>query len=434
MTLHPGSSRDSPPSHVARVFADITPLRVSAPYRRLWIGLSVSNIGQQITAVAVGLQIYDMTKSSLMVGLVGLAQVVPLVGFGLYGGTLSDAFDRRRVGIVTAIGLWACAVLFLIQSLLDLDSVGLLYLIIAVQSGFFAVGAPARQAIIPRLVSRDLLPAANALGTMSWNIGFTVGPLVAGGLVAATGTIAAPYLVDAIAFTVLIWSMWRLPSLPPTPDASGRVTRAGWRAVGEGLAFIRGKRNLQMIFYEDLAAMIFGMPRALFPAIAALWYGGTTQQVALTLGLLSAAPAIGGVLSSLLSGPIGTVRYQGRAIVISIIIWGSAITAFGFTRTLVLALFFLAIAGAADNVSAILRNTMLQAAVPDDFRGRLQGVNTVVIAGGPRLGDVEAGVVASLGGEAFSVISGGVACTVIAIGLAVRFPGFWRYDARDPVP
>lgn len=434
MTLHPGSSRDSPPSHVARVFADITPLRVSAPYRRLWIGLSVSNIGQQITAVAVGLQIYDMTKSSLMVGLVGLAQVVPLVGFGLYGGTLSDAFDRRRVGIVTAIGLWACAVLFLIQSLLDLDSVGLLYLIIAVQSGFFAVGAPARQAIIPRLVSRDLLPAANALGTMSWNIGFTVGPLVAGGLVAATGTIAAPYLVDAIAFTVLIWSMWRLPSLPPTPDASGHVTRAGWRAVGEGLAFIRGKRNLQMIFYEDLAAMIFGMPRALFPAIAALWYGGTTQQVALTLGLLSAAPAIGGVLSSLLSGPIGTVRYQGRAIVISIIIWGSAITAFGFTRTLVLALFFLAIAGAADNVSAILRNTMLQAAVPDDFRGRLQGVNTVVIAGGPRLGDVEAGVVASLGGEAFSVISGGVACTVIAIGLAVRFPGFWRYDARDPVP
>lgn len=434
MTLHPGSSRDSPPSHVARVFADITPLRVSAPYRRLWIGLSVSNIGQQITAVAVGLQIYDMTKSSLMVGLVGLAQVVPLVGFGLYGGTLSDAFDRRRVGIVTAIGLWACAVLFLIQSLLDLDSVGLLYLIIAVQSGFFAVGAPARQAIIPRLVSRDLLPAANALGTMSWNIGFTVGPLVAGGLVAATGTIAAPYLVDAIAFTVLIWSMWRLPSLPPTPDASGHVTRAGWRAVGEGLAFIRGKRNLQMIFYEDLAAMIFGMPRALFPAIAALWYGGTTQQVALTLGLLSAAPAIGGVLSSLLSGPIGTVRYQGRAIVISIIIWGSAITAFGFTRTLVLALFFLAIAGAADNVSAILRNTMLQAAVPDDFRGRLQGVNTVVIAGGPRLGDVEAGVVASLGGEAFSVISGGVACTVIAIGLAVKFPGFWRYDARDPVP
>lgn len=419
---------------MARVFADITPLRVSAPYRRLWIGLSVSNIGQQITAVAVGLQIYDMTKSSLMVGLVGLAQVVPLVGFGLYGGTLSDAFDRRRVGIVTAIGLWACAVLFLIQSLLDLDSVGLLYLIIAVQSGFFAVGAPARQAIIPRLVSRDLLPAANALGTMSWNIGFTVGPLVAGGLVAATGTIAAPYLVDAIAFTVLIWSMWRLPSLPPTPDASGRVTRAGWRAVGEGLAFIRGKRNLQMIFYEDLAAMIFGMPRALFPAIAALWYGGTTQQVALTLGLLSAAPAIGGVLSSLLSGPIGTVRYQGRAIVISIIIWGSAITAFGFTRTLVLALFFLAIAGAADNVSAILRNTMLQAAVPDDFRGRLQGVNTVVIAGGPRLGDVEAGVVASLGGEAFSVISGGVACTVIAIGLAVKFPGFWRYDARDPVP
>jgi MFS family permease len=419
---------------VARVFADITPLRVSAPYRRLWIGLSISNIGQQITAVAVGLQIYDITKSSLMVGLVGLAQVIPLVGFGLYGGTLSDAFDRRRVGVVTAIGLWACSVLFLAQSVLGLNSVGVLYLIIAVQSGLFAVGAPARQAIIPRLVSQDLLPAANALGTMSWNIGFTIGPLVAGGLVAATGTIAAPYLVDAIAFTVLVWSMWKLPSLPPTPDASGELTRAGWSAVRDGLAFIKGKRNLQMIFYEDLAAMLFGMPRALFPAIAALWYGGTTQQVALTLGLLSAGPAVGGVLSSLLSGPIGSVRFQGRAVVISIIVWGIAITAFGFTRTLVLALLFLAIAGAADNVSAILRNTMLQAAVPDEFRGRLQGVNTVVIAGGPRLGDVEAGVVASLGGEAFSVISGGIACTVIAVGLAAKFPGFWRYDAKHPVP
>lgn len=419
---------------MARVFADITPLRVSAPYRRLWLGLSIFNIGQQITAVAVGLQIYDMTKSSLMVGLVGLAQVIPLLGFGLYGGTLSDAFDRRRVGIVTAIGLWACSAMFLAQSLLDLSSVGLLYLIIAVQSGFFAAGAPARQAIIPRLVSRDLLPAANALGTMSWNIGFTIGPLVAGGLVAATGTVAAPYLVDAIAFTVLVWSMWKLPSLTPTPDATGQVTRAGWRAVREGLAFIKGKRNLQMIFYEDLAAMVFGMPRALFPAIAALWFGGSLEQVALTLGLLSAAPAVGGVLSSLFSGSIGAVRFQGRAIVISIIIWGVAITAFGFTRTLVLAIVFLAIAGGADNISAILRNTMLQAAVPDDFRGRLQGVNTVVIAGGPRLGDVEAGVVASLGGEAFSLISGGVACTVIAIGLAAKFPTFWRYDASDPGP
>lgn len=419
---------------MARVFADITPLRVSAPYRRLWLGLSISNIGQQITAVAVGLQIYDMTKSSLMVGLVGLAQVIPLVGFGLYGGTLSDAFDRRRVGIATAIGLWACSVMFLAQSLLDLNSVGVLYLIIAVQSGFFAVGAPARQSIIPRLVSRDLLPAANALGTMSWNIGFTIGPLVAGGLVAATGTIAAPYLVDAIAFTILVWSMWRLPSLPPTPDASGQVTRAGWHAVREGLEFIKGKRNLQMILYEDLAAMVFGMPRALFPAIAALWYGGSTEQVALTLGLLSAAPGVGGVLSSLFSGPIGAVRFQGRAIVISIIIWGVAITTFGVTRTLVLALVFLGIAGGADNISAILRNTMLQAAVPDDFRGRMQGVNTVVIAGGPRLGDVEAGVVASLGGEAFSVISGGIACTVIAIGLAAKFPSFWRYDAQVPTP
>lgn len=416
---------------MAKVFADITPLRVSAPYRRIWVALGVSNIGQQMAAVAVGLQVWDLTNSSLMVGFVGLAQLIPLVGFGLYGGSLSDSFDRRTIGIITAVGLWASSLLLLLQALMGFDSVGFLYLVVALQAGFFAVGNPARHAIIPRLVPADMLPAANALSVITWNLGFTLGPLIGGLLVAATGTVTAPYLVDVVAFAAVIYAMWRLPKLPPLGE---KTPSRGWKSVREGFAFMRGKMNLQMTFYQDLAAMIFGMPRALFPAIAALWFGGTTQEIAFTLGLLSAAPAAGALLSGVLSGPLGRVRMQGRAIVLSIIVWGVSITAFGFSRTLIISLVLLAIAGAADNVSAIFRMTILQAATPDEYRGRLQGVHTVVVAGGPRLGDVESGAVAALGGEAFSVISGGVACVALSIGLAAKFRGFVRYDSRQPVP
>jgi len=356
------------------------------------------------------------------------------VGFGLYGGTLSDAFDRRKVGLLTATGVWACSVIFLTQSMLHVDSVALLYLIVAIQSAFFAVGNPARQAIIPRLVPRDLLPAANALGMVTWNIGFTLGPLIGGLLVAASGTVTTAYAVDVLAFGIVVWAMFRLPGLPPIVVPGAERPRAGWAAVKEGFVFLKGKLNLQMTFYEDIVAMVFGMPRALFPAIAANWYGGSTRNVALVLGLLSAAPAFGALISGVLSGPLGRVRLQGRAIVAAIVVWGAAITAFGLVRWLPLALLLLAVAGAADNVSAVFRSTILQAATPDEYRGRLQGVFTVVVAGGPRLGDVEAGAVAALFGEAFSVVSGGVMCIVLALGLAAKYPGFAKYDARHPVP
>ncbi|MBI1351929.1 MAG: MFS transporter [Actinomycetales bacterium] len=412
----------------------MTPLRVSASYRRLWAALGISNVGQQMTAVAVGLQVWDLTRSSFMVGLVGLFQLVPLVGFGLYGGTLSDAFDRRKVGLVSAMGLWLCSAAFLAQSLAGVGSVALLYAVVAVQSAFFAVGNPARQAIIPRIVPAELLPAANALGFMTWNIGFTLGPVLGGLVVAATGTVTAAYALDVLAFTIVVWAMFRLPSLPPIVAPGAVRPKAGWASVREGFAFLRGKHNLQMTFYEDMVAMVFGMPRALFPAIAAQWYGGSTASVALTLGLLSAAPAAGALTSGVLSGPLGRVRMQGRAIVAAIVVWGVAIAAFGMVRWLPLALLLLAVAGAADNVSAVFRTTILQSATPDEYRGRLQGVFTVVVAGGPRLGDVEAGAMAALGGEAFSVITGGVACIVGALALTAKFPGFLRYDAHHPVP
>ena len=419
---------------MARIFADLTPLRVSAPYRRLWAGLGISNVGQQMTSVAVGLQVYDLTKSSFMVGLVGLFQLIPLIGFGLYGGTLSDAFDRRLVGLISALGLWGCSILFMLQSALSINSVGVLFLVVAVQSAFFAVGNPARQAIIPRLVPKEMLPAANALSMITWNIGFTLGPLIGGLVIAAFGTVSAAYVIDVVAFAIVVWAMWRLPSLPPILIAGDVRPRAGWGAVKEGFVFLKGKRNLQMSFYEDIIAMVFGMPRALFPAIAAQWYGGSMREVAMVLGFLAAAPAVGALLSSIFSGPLGAVRAQGRWVIISIVVWGSTIAAFGMVRWLPLALLFLIIAGAADNVSAIFRTTIMQAATPDEYRGRLQGIFTVVVAGGPRLGDVEAGAVAAVAGEAFAVISGGVMCVVLALGLGRAMPSFWKYDARHPIP
>lgn len=417
-----------------RLFADLTPLRTIPAYRRVWSALGISNIGQQMAAVAVGFQVYELTKSSFMVGLVGLFQLVPMIGFGLYGGALSDAHDRRTVGTISAIGLWLTSVALAAQALLGVGSVGVLYAIIAVQSAFFAVGSATRQAIIPRIVPAASLPAANALGSMTWSLGFSLGPLLGGLLIGVTGSVTSAYLVDAVAFAVMIWAMMRLPSLPPVRRADEEKPKAGWASVLEGLRFLRGRRNLTMTFYVDLAAMVLASPRALLPAIASQWFGGTTSQIAMTLGLLAGAPAVGALLSSIFSGPLGAIRYQGRVIIIAIVVWGAAISAFGLTRWLPIALLMLAIAGAADNVSAVFRTTILQAATPDEYRGRLQGVFTVVVAGGPKLGDVQSGTVASIVGESTAVVVGGIACIGVVLGLARWRSQFWMYDAHHPVP
>jgi MFS family permease len=416
---------------VARLFADLTPLRVSLDYRRLWAAHSISNIGQQMTAVAVGIQVYAITHSSFAVGMVGLFQLVPLIGFGLYGGMLSDVHDRRRLGLITALGLMSCSVVLVAQAFAHVGSIGLLYAVVAVQSAFFAVGNPARASIIPRLVGRDLLPAANALSMLGWSIGFTVGPLLGGLVIAASGGVTAAYAVDVVAFTITVYAMWRLPSIRPE---GATPTRAGWAAVKDGITFLRGKKNLQMSFYVDIAAMVFGMPRALFPAIAAGLFPDDPRMAATAVGLLSAAPALGAAISGVFSGPLGHVRRQGLAVVLSVLAWGLSIMVFGLVSSLWVACVFLACAGAADNVSAVFRSTILQAATPDEYRGRLQGIFTVVVAGGPRLGDVESGTMAALFGETFSVVSGGLACIVATVALVAAMPAFLAYDAQHPIP
>ncbi|HET7901997.1 MAG TPA: MFS transporter, partial [Candidatus Nanopelagicales bacterium] len=379
----------------------------------------------------VGIQVYAITQSSFAVGLVGLFQLVPLIGFGLYGGMLSDVHDRRKLGLVASLGLMSCSIVLVAQAFAGLSSVALLYLVVAVQSAFFAVGNPARSSIIPRLVSADLLPAANALGMLAWSVGFTLGPLLGGLVIAATGGVTAAYAVDVIAFTSTVYAMWRLRPIKPEGTT---ITKAGWAAVKDGITFLKGKKNLQMSFYVDIAAMVFGMPRALFPAIAVGLFPHDPRMAATAVGLLSAAPALGAALSGIFSGPLGHVRRQGLAIILAILAWGLTIAVFGLVSSLVLACFFLALAGAADNISAVFRSTILQAATPDEYRGRLQGIFTVVVAGGPRLGDVESGTVAALFGETVSVVSGGILCIVTTLALVAAVPSFLTYDAKHPVP
>ncbi len=414
-----------------RLLADLTPLRVSPQYRRLWGALAISNIGQMMTVVAIGIQVYAITGSSWSVGLVGLFQLVPLVVFGLYGGALSDSHDRRIIGVLTAIGLMGCSAVLVAQAVVGSRSVALLYAVVAVQSALFAIGNPARSAMIPRLIGTELLPAANALGIFAFTVGSTIGPVLGGFIIAATGTAAWAYATELVAFAVLTYAMWRLDPMPPLGEAP---RTAGWASVKDGLVFLKGKKNLQMSFYLDIAAMVFGMPRALFPAIAATWFTTSSVQPATIVGLLTAAIAVGGVLATVGSGSYGAVRRQGLAVVISILVWGGSIALFGFSRFLPLSLLLLAIAGAADAVSAVFRNTILQAATPDEYRGRLGGIFSVVVNGGPRLGDVESGGVAALTSEAFSVVSGGFACIIAVVVMVAAVPTFLRYDAQHPVP
>jgi len=383
-----------------------------------------------MTAVAVAIQVYDITKSSFAVGLVGLAQLLPLVVLGLFGGAMSDSYDRRTIGFVSAVGMAGSSLLLFIQVLLDNQQAWPLYLFVAMSSGFYAVGNPARQAIIPRIVPTEHLQAANSLSFLTWNIGFTIGPLLGGVLIAVTGSVGVAYAVDTVAFTVMMWAMWSLPKLPPM---EGAPLKPNLSSVKDGLVFLKGKRNIQMTFYLDLAAMIFGMPRALFPAIALLWYSDSAVSTAAIVGLLTAAPALGAAISAIFSGPLERIYKQGTAIVWSIVGWGAAITAFGLTKNLYLALFFLAVAGAADNISAIFRTTMMQVVIPDEYRGRLQGLFTVVVAGGPRLGDFESGTVAAIGGEQLSVVSGGIACVACTYALVKWHKPFMQYDSREPV-
>lgn len=418
-----------------RLLLDLTPLQ-TAPFRRSWFGALLTGVGANLTAVAVGLQVYEVTGSTFSVGLVGLFALVPLIAMGLYGGAVVDAMDRRTVIIASALGTLVVAVGFVAQAAVGNDRVWVLYLLIGAQSGLFGIANPARSASIPRLLPDRLLPAANALTSLSFTAGMSVGPLSAGLLISAGG-FGAAYLADAVLAAGAVLTLVGLPALAPT----GPVQRAGLESVLTGFRFLATRPNVRMTFTLDLAAMVLAMPRVLFPAMAVLALGGG----ATTVGVLTAAFAIGSMAAGLLSGPLGAVVSQGRAVVLAIVVWGAAVSGFGVVVAaspgapesgvswlLWPAIGCLVVAGAADAVSAVFRMTILQAATPDELRGRLQGVFVVVVAGGPRLGDVVLGTAAALTAEATTAIGGGLACVLVVLVVALRQRTFLRYDARMP--
>jgi MFS family permease len=414
------------PRGARRWAIDLRPLRVPA-YRRVWLGNAVAMFGFQFTAVAVPVEMFDLTGGSFWVGLLGVAGFLPLLVFGLWGGAVADARDRRRVLLAGGGLLWASTLGLLLQSLARVGSPTLLLVLVAVQSVAFAITSPARSAILPRLVPAELVPAASTLNFTTFTATAVFGPLAAGLIFASWPTesgLPIAYAVDALLFTVSLWATLRLPAMPPEPDPEGDGTprRAGLASIVDGFRYLATTPVLLLSFAIDLIAMILAMPRALFPELAHQRFGGGAA-----VGLLYSAIAIGAMLGGLTSGWIGRVRRQGLALVVAVVGWGVAIGLAGLARQLWLVVALLGLAGAADLVSATLRQSMLLVYAPDRMRGRLQGVNTVVVAGGPRLGDLRAGASAAAFGTGFAMAGGGFAAAVLAVLLVVAFPALLRY-------
>ena len=410
--------------------ADTRPLR-DEHFRRLWLANIITVVGAQLTVVAVPAQIYDLTGSSAYVGLTGLFGLVPLVVFGLWGGALADVFDRRTMLIVTTVGLIGTSALFWVQAALGNTDVWLLLGLFSVQQAFFAVNQPTRSAVLPRLLTPDLLPAANALNMTVFQAGAIGGPLVAGILIPVIGY-EWLYLADTITLFATLSAVIRLPRLPVEAAARGTP---GLRSVIEGFAYLRGHPVLMMSFVVDLIAMVFGMPRALFPEIAHVSFNGPDEG-GLVFAMLFAAIPAGAVIGGVLSGWVSRVQRQGYAVIVCILVWGLAMTGFGVAVALAdhwqqlmlaIALLMLVIGGAADMASAAFRTSMLQSAADDSVRGRLQGIFIVVVAGGPRIADVVHGTSAAVVGTAAAAAGGGVLVVVGTIVAAVAVPSFVRY-------
>jgi MFS family permease len=409
--------------------ADTRPLQ-NPHFRRLWLANIVTVIGAQLTVVAVPAQIYAMTGSSAYVGLTGVFGLVPLVVFGLWGGALADHFDRRTLLLVTTAGLIGTSALFWAQAAVDNQNVWLLLGLFAVQQAFFAINQPTRSAVLPKLLPADQLPAANSLSMTLFMAGAIAGPLVGGALIPVLG-FAWLYLADTVCLFATLWAVLLLPRLPVV----GATGTPGLRSVIDGFVYLRGHPVLLMSFLVDIIAMVFGMPRALFPQMAHESFGGPGEG-GLAFALLFAAIPAGALVGGVLSGWVSRIDRQGLAVVLAIVVWGGAMTGFGLatafadharTAMLVVAVFMLVVGGAADMASAAFRQSMLQTSASDEVRGRLQGIFIVVVAGGPRIADVAHGSAAAMVGTAAAAAGGGVLVVVLTVLAALAAPVFVRY-------
>jgi predicted MFS family arabinose efflux permease len=404
-----------------RLLIDLTPLRRSRDLRCLVLGELISVLGTQLTTVAVPYQVYQLTRSSLDVGLVSLTQLLPLIAGSLLGGSAVDAMDRRRLLMVAQVLTAGCSAGLAVNADVG-TSLWPLFVLPGLAAGFGGVDDAARSAIVPNLVRRSEVPTANAMFQALFQFGLVVGPAVAGLLLAGAG-VRFVYWMDAASFGAAVLTVFLIS---PQRPAGSEDHRPGLRSIVAGLGFVRGRQAIQGAYLIDINAMVFGLPRALFPALAATLFGGG----AATLGFLYAAPGAGALVGALTTGWVSRVRRQGLAVIVAVIAWGVAITCFGLVSWLPGALALLAVAGWADVISAVFRNTIIQLAVPDALRGRLSGLQIAVVTGGPRMGDLEAGAVAAAFGDTVSVVSGGLACIAGALIVARLLPGFRRQQTR----
>ncbi len=407
-----------------RLLADASPLRKYRSFRRVWLGQLVSGVGTQLTVVGVAYQAFRLTDSTLVVGLLGLVQIGPLLGGAVVGGALADAKERRRLLLLAQVAMGAASAGLVVNAAAS-PAVWPLFLCTAVTAAFQGLDWPTRRAVLPVLVGEEDLTSAIALQTTIQQLAWVAGPALGGLAIAGLG-LPAVFGLDVASFGAAMVAVLGLPDLPPL----GGGTPLGLRSLREGFSYLRRERLLAASYLIDLNAMIFGMPRAVFPALGLELYRGGPGVV----GLLYAAPAAGGLVGSLFTGWCAHVRRQGRAILACVALWGAAIAAFGFVPVLGVGLALLVVAGAADVVSAVFRQAVQQRTVPERLQGRLSGTFFAVVSGGPRLGDVETGLAAELGGAQFAVWSGGLACLAGVGVLLWRFPELWADDAGVPRP
>lgn len=437
------SDERQPRRRLRSLLVDVTPLRASPAFAKLWVGTSVAQIGAQITIVAVGLHVYALTQSTLAVSFVALWALGPMILAGFVGGALADTFDRRLVSLITALIAWGSIGTMTVIAFLGVSETWPYYLLAAVNAASATILGATRGAILPRLLSPQLLPAAAALSGITMGLAITVGPAVAGVLVASVG-FPWTYLLDAVLFTAAFLGILSLPSMVP----EGERARVGLGSVIESLRFLRSAPNVRATFVWDLVAMTLGSPRVVFPAAGALVLGGGP----VTVGVLTASFAVGALLSGLFSGPLGAVRRQGRAVTLAIAAFGAFTALFGLVLlitgivgggrapdspvipAIVLGGIALAGTGAADNVSAVFRTTILQTAAPDDVRGRMQGLFYVVVAGGPRVGDLIAGGLATLIALWAPPLLGGLVILGVMLVLMRTARGFMQYHGLHPTP
>jgi MFS family permease len=405
-----------------RILVDTTPLRESRDFRLLFLGQLVSMLGTQLTVVAIPYQVYSMTHSSLQVGAISLAQLFPFLAGALAAGPIGDAVDRRPIMIWTGVAGAVTSAALAVNAVVPHPSLVALYLISALAAGFYGFSSTARSASVPGLVERRHLPAAFAMMQIEFQVGTIVGPALSGILLVIG--LQLVYALDAVSFVAAVVMTVMLHPIPPAHEAGGMSM---WQSTKEGLRYLRSRQALQGVYLIDINAMVFGMPRALFPAMAATIFGGGT----ITLGFLYAAPGVGALVGALTTGWVTHLRRQGWTVIIAVTIWGAAITVFGLIDTLWLALVLLAVAGWADVISAVVRNTILQTSIPERFRSRMSSIQMAVVQGGPRLGDLESGAVATATSVEFAVVSGGLACIVGAAVIGALMPAFRRHVAMS---